>query len=91
MCLFLSQIYQIKEAIMIINICPKCFLVDKELFSYHVLPPQWYHGRGQIIYLCHDCIFLLNKQFPLEVVLSERDCIGRMQKFLTYQNQNYSQ
>ncbi|HCR36352.1 MAG: hypothetical protein UR70_C0007G0016 [Candidatus Nomurabacteria bacterium GW2011_GWB1_35_20] len=71
------------------NKCPKCKEKDKELFPCPVLPKQWYHGAGEVVWLCRDCIVLLEKQFPLETVLSVIGCTERFQKFLTYQS--YSQ
>jgi len=66
--------------------CLKCEKKDEELFPYYILPQLWYHGAGEIVWLCRDCITLLNKQFPLETVLSTKECVERVNTFLCYIN-----
>ncbi|PIP69095.1 hypothetical protein CO033_00455 [Candidatus Nomurabacteria bacterium CG_4_9_14_0_2_um_filter_32_10] len=69
------------------NVCPKC-KKREELFPYHVLPQQWYHGAGKIIFLCNFCSNKLDKDYSLQEVLCTSKCENRVNIFLkeTYSN-----
>ena len=64
-----------------LGICEKC-KEERTLFVYHVLPQQWHHGRGEIIYMCHRCIWTLDDRFPLNYYLDDDLCFDRVENFV---------